>query len=922
MRASLFLAFLLFGGLMAVGQSRFSLTQKWAFDSYGDDIGNAGLFAVDLNGNGKLDVIVPATITPSFEPLGYFSVMEFDGEQNTYLARFVSRVYSVNIKALTAADINSDNIYEIIVLFESGDIRIFDSSTFKEIQTLTTIPTTPSVFHPNGPGSITTGDIDNDGTINIVASFRDNIFVFNADYSLRRRFSRSDTKLILANVDSDPAIETILSSGSVIEFTGETEKAEVSFSPSPDGIFRIADMNNDQVNDVLYSSGTTVKVFNVQAKLLMRIFDKSETYGNVTDFFVHDYTADGIPDVFIGNEQFDVLTTYNGANAAFDFRLDDQKRNGLASMVIGELDGTEGTEILWSSGANCSCVDHIFVYDLATRQQEWMSIGRTPSFSGYSAFDYSASDGKLVIASQGNYLTYYTYGLIEAYDNEKKLIGKRTGVGESPNDPTVVKIGDVNNDGINEIVVGVSTSYTFSSVRVLDASFNYLKSFDIYGMSDIIDIEIADLNDDQKNEVIITTGTWVSGSTNPAEYQNYIYIFDGETGSIKFKSLKIAGIGSRAGNIKVGNIDNDPAPEIAVLRYVGVGFNESQSSSLHIIDGWTYHIDTIEDVDYSAIDFSDFDKDGILDIIAGTLTGKILAVSGETFEVKKEIATDRGIISSINAVRANGDDVEEYVVTNKYRVEVFDALHGRTMAVTDTLSTGVGMLNSVLITKNEGGVLEIMVNTGHTIYALQLESEPNVRPGPFALESPVDNTRIPSFQEWIEFDWQPSTDIDPIAYSFHLSGEGLDTAITQSGRTHVALKVSDLKPGVPYTWTVKASDGDLSIDASNVFHLQISEDDGDGRSEQITAVQEIDWFYSAFPNPFTTMLVVQNSSADHLKGISVRDAVGVEHLKISIDVPPGSQISVDGAENLPSGVYVVLLHGMNSTLKAIKVVKY
>src|SRR5690606_11809427 len=90
-------------------------------------------------------------------------------------------------------------------------------------------------------------------------------------------------------------------------------------------------------------------------------------YGSISDFQLHDYTGDGVPDVFAGNDQFEVLFVFNGVTGQLEFEVHDTHRNGLEALVIGNLDDDPDLEFLYTSGARCTCLDHLYVYDMSTK---------------------------------------------------------------------------------------------------------------------------------------------------------------------------------------------------------------------------------------------------------------------------------------------------------------------------------------------------------------------------------------------------------------------------------------------------------------------------------------------------------------------------------------------------------------------------
>ncbi len=441
---------------------------------------------------------------------------------------------------------------------------------------------------------------------------------------------------------------------------------------------------------------------------------------------LYDYTADGVPDVFAGNDQFEVLYVYDGQTTLFDYDIQDPKRNGVTALMIAELDDEPGPEIIWTSGANCSCSDHLFVYDMETKEMKWMSR-YTPQ--GFQAFDFgnintaSAGDpSQLVVGGYGTYLNYYDENFLTTFDLQtKKVLHESNGrlPGISADSPTAIEIADLDNDGKSEILAGHESSYSYSTVGVYNENYEFQRSFTIYGMSYIADMEVTDIDGDGRKELIVTSGTHVAGSTHPQEWQNYIYIFDAQNGTQLWRSEQLAGMSSRLGNIRVANIDEDPAKEIVILQYYA-GWNVTKPV-LYIIDGWNYQLKSDDSRDYRAFDLSDFDQDGRYDIVAA-VGGKIMVLDGEKLSLKKEFNPSKGDINAIECVDLNDDGNEEYIFSNTENLFIYDVVHGA-ISQSETLGEYTGLYTPIRVHKTENGA-EVFVATSHTLYSLNVGAMP------------------------------------------------------------------------------------------------------------------------------------------------------------------------------------------------------
>lgn len=903
--------------LFLSAQSKLVLDHNWSFDVYGDDLGTGGLLLKDLDKNGIADIIVTGTSSSpdGFNPSGMFSIIEFNAERQTYLPKRISRLFSHAITAMTLADVDGDGIDEFLVGFANGEIKVIDSRTFNEVRSLETNIADDYFYYRVGISGLATGDIDNDGTPNIVATNQDTTYIFSMTGKLLRKSAGPGGTLILANIDRDAAIETLYSGGQVLQYSVSDVKKEYTFFPYIYTIstIRTADMNRDNIPDLLYSSRDSVHIVDLANKNRILSIAKGD-YGSISDFQLHDYTGDGVPDVFAGNDQFEVLFVFNGVTGQLEFEVHDTHRNGLEALVIGNLDDDPDLEFLYTSGARCTCLDHLYVYDMSTKNLEWMSTFRG---SGLNAFDvgrFTGDDEILAIGSQGQHTGWTDRGFISGFilkDKKFAWADKQSEYGPLQYRATAMRFGDIDNDGENELLVGVESSYAFTYVHALDANFNVKHSYEISGMSYVADILIADFDDDGRNEVIVTSGTWVSGSTHPHEWKNFVHIFDGASGNLEWLSAQLGGMSSRVGNIRMGNIDDDPAMELVMLRY-GIEYWQQKPAAILVVDGWTRELTVHEGDGYTAIELDDFDKDGIDDIIAGTKEGELLVLSGGSFEEKKQLFHTGSGISALRRLDVNDDDISEFVFADQFRLRVLDVVNVGIIAQTDTLSWRTAEYNSLIVHKN-AEQFELIVNAGHTLYSLSLESVPNQPPSAFALISPADNSELPR-TEWLEFDWEPSTDDELVTYTLTLRGGDFETVIRDINQTHISISSSGFLENQTYEWSVTATDQYEHV-SSETFSFRIV--------PVITGVSnEVNVPCELYPNPFQNSLLIRNAGTQFIDEIRINDLRGGNHLKQNVSLPVNSEMSLTGLEGFPAGMYICTLASRGTVVGQVKLIKY
>jgi hypothetical protein len=242
-------------------------------------------------------------------------------------------------------------------------------------------------------------------------------------------------------------------------------------------------------------------------------------------------------------------------------------------------------------------------------------------------------------------------------------------------------------------------------------------------MSVIIDMEISDIDNDNKNELIITSGTNVGGSTHPDEWQNYIYIFDGETGDLEWKSEQLAAIGSKIGSLNVGNIDGDDAKEIVALKYQSSWWSRDTSIMI-IIDGISHEVIKDKSRRYTALGFADINSDGQHEIVAAVDIGKIEIINGSSLETIENYSTTCGIINGLKAYDMNNDGKPELVISDYYTINLYDLQNAELKWRSDTLNSLVGIYNSLFVGNiDSDSKIEILINANHGIFSFEADYE-------------------------------------------------------------------------------------------------------------------------------------------------------------------------------------------------------
>lgn len=725
--------------LLFIGISNLLFSQNtpqidWQFGMLGNDLGEAGIIAEDIDNNGSVDIISTGRYSNnSWEPSDFLTRVEFDKDQNTYITRRISNIINQEIQCIQLYDFDQDGTKELYVGLNDGTVAIYNSKSLTK-QRLINVSYRGkiSIFGPaNNIDCIEFGDINNDSSIDLNVTNGDTTYVLNNNFELIHKIPYGSKYFKIGNIDNDSKNELLYSNGKIIQLNENqiTEKYDF-YTANKNTQIGLSEMNGDGILDVVYSSKDTMYIYDFKSnQLIWSEVWKSDYYSNryITGLWLYDYDGDNIADIFIGDVDWDALYCYNGKTGAKDFSFWDNQGDGVVNIAIADFDNDDNPEVIWSTGAGCTCADYFFLYDISTKSKEWQSRHYLGDFKAFDVGDVD-NDNNLEIVSGvfGEYLKYYDHGFITVFNAESKQIEWQNDeeiFGAHVEDFTNVKIGDIDNDGENELLLGIEYAYSSSYVYVFDSQYKVERSFSIDGMSIIIDMEISDIDNDNKNELIITSGTDISGSTDPDEWQNYIYIFDGETGDLEWKSEQLAAIGSKIGSLNVGNIDGDDAKEIVALKYQSSWWSRDTSIMI-IIDGISHEVIKDKSRSYTALGFADINSDGQHEIVAAVDTGKIEIINGSSLETIENYSTTCGIINGLKAYDMNNDGKPELVISDNYTINLYDLQNAELKWRSDTLNSLVGIYNSLFVGNiDSDSKIEILINANHGIFSFEADYE-------------------------------------------------------------------------------------------------------------------------------------------------------------------------------------------------------
>jgi len=344
---------------------------------------------------------------------------------------------------------------------------------------------------------------------------------------------------------------------------------------------------------------------------------KSDDIGYVGGIVVADVDNDGTNEIVVS-------TTTGGSNGyiyifdtmTHELEWKSSNINRVGALKIDDLNGDGRKEIIAKVTTTPTGTDqigarygYIYIFDGINHEQKWKSDNIGGRGGYLEVADLNGNGVKEIIADSAHYYSARIHGHVYVFDGGSFTQKWKS---EDINQPGKITLGDVDDDGVKEIITGNMVNdatpniypgyiYVFSGA---DFSLEW-KSPDI-GISQS---NIHDIDGDGKTELI--TSVLKYGAGHPSEASGgYIYVFDGKTYKQEWKSPNIY-----RPFVKVDDIDNDGTKEIIARTYM-LGKN---TGYIQVFDGKTYKQEWKSDDigSSSAIEIDDIDNDGVKEILTG-----------------------------------------------------------------------------------------------------------------------------------------------------------------------------------------------------------------------------------------------------------------------------------------------------------------
>lgn len=674
-------------------QTTLKLREDWKYGVFGSGIGISGLITADIDNDGVTEIIAGGSFA-TFESNDFWYVLEPTSTPNSYNRQWTSNLYPGKVSAIAAFDTDTDGIYSIFIGLGNGDVAIHDGSSLQSINTLN--PSNSAIHH------ILFADANNDSIKDIVIADDNHIYIYNASsFTLDLQLDYASTDFEIGNVDSDAANEIVLSSGLVLEVNGSNTSVQWDYAGGDFGqSVELSDVDADGIQEIIGAAPWNyITVFDADTQSPQWQITTSQDIGAL---LVTDVDSDGVDEILYGDGQFGKIHAYDVISRTEQWAINNPQ-HGVTNIAVVDVDGDGTLELFWGAGATSTAPDHLYVYDISTQSLEWKSQHIDGPFHAIDVGDVD-SDGQLeIVFASLRSNSGYGDGVVAVWDaqtntpewEQTNLFGETTWTGIHD-----VQIGDVNNDGTQEIVVATDRLYD-GAVYVIDGITKEIRHSYFYDEgAPIRSLAIADIDNDGTIEMIAGGSRETTGAPGV-----YAYILDGATGAVEWNSINLGDYWSAISEIEVGNLDGDAAQEIVAVN-----------NHLFVFDGVTHQQWQSSFSGVSSIHLYDSNRDRTQEILVGLNNGRVLVIDGQTYQTIDDFRISSTAITGLQTFDIDKDGDTELVYSNGTSVGIYSFEQSATIWQSDPLGTSVGKANSLLVADTDGDRrVEIIVGTNYTV---------------------------------------------------------------------------------------------------------------------------------------------------------------------------------------------------------------
>ncbi len=504
---------------------------QWVWTVGGYDVGGAGLEVVDLNDDGRSEILATGDASDSG---GYWYTLERRG--SALVQTYSSLPFEDGMIAVSTA---RENGRSRVVVTGASSIRVFDGGTRNELASFST-------WTPYSR-TAAAADLDGDGTLDLAVCDYANLYVFElltGTSRIKYGFGCSEVKI--GQTDADPQLEIVLAGNSAGGFVLDSASLTVDWADVRGFGSHVAlgDFDADGRDELasLIPGDTGIRVQDPQTGALL--WEQSTL--TVVALAAANIDAEPGAELVFALGPFAPLYVVDGATSA-ELRIITNSGDNGGALAIGDADDDGVADILWSSAVNAWFGEVVRLARSDATVYEASSVDWRGPFPGLAAGDFLGDGSRevaTVTASSGYY--YGGLALVLALADGSLL---RSATQPFPDGyyhfATSLSSGQLDGDAALEICLGGDVR-----IECYDGA-TFATQWGLTLPEHIWALHSGEVDGDPLPELLVGTDL------------HYVYAFDGESGWLQWRTPSLGQSWSGAANrLALADVEGDSQREV------------------------------------------------------------------------------------------------------------------------------------------------------------------------------------------------------------------------------------------------------------------------------------------------------------------------------------------------------------------------